>query len=282
MENEEIFSEDREEHFRIENEILRIKLNAQYGDAFQMHSNGEMPAEVENQFLKNMIAFEDNFAKAEYTTVFEKIGSPSFIKEDMLNDEKISDALAEITQAMEENSIFLDVCDGPYENQDRLIYKFITEELFKHEIEKESIFGGTCNFIYEEFYPNNEVDIERKTHEFLKKWFVRDFGEFNSELAKEIATGDGSLMPEKDAVEKLNLFFKAFKGFKNDAYNIDQVQVDLQPDGNYLGFSEGTLKYDAEIDNGEIIHFEGAYKLYMQREDKWWCIFHFVVPGFVW
>ena len=281
MEDLELFSEDRDEHFRIENEILRIKLKAEHGDAFQMHSNGEMPPEIENQFLKNMIAFEENYAKAEYTTVFEKIGSPTFVKADILNDDEITLALAEITEAMKKNSIALDVCDGPYENQDRLIYKFITEELFSHEIEKESIFGGTWNFIYEEFHPNNEADIRTRTQDFLDKWFARDFGEYNPELDNEIALSDGSMIPEKDAVKKLNLFFNAFKEFRNDAYNIDNIQVDLQPEGNYLGFAEGTLKYDAEIDNGEIIHFEGPFKLYMKRDGNWWSVFYFVIPGYV-
>ncbi len=36
MKQNERFSEDENENFRIENELLRIKLKAQYGDAFHM------------------------------------------------------------------------------------------------------------------------------------------------------------------------------------------------------------------------------------------------------
>jgi len=78
MDNNEKFSDDPQENFRIENEILKIKLKAQYGDAFFMQSNESMPPEMENQFLKNIIAFEDAHANAELTTVYESIGRPAY------------------------------------------------------------------------------------------------------------------------------------------------------------------------------------------------------------
>jgi hypothetical protein len=40
---EEKFSDDENENLRIENELLRIKLKAEYGDAFQMESNENLP-----------------------------------------------------------------------------------------------------------------------------------------------------------------------------------------------------------------------------------------------
>jgi hypothetical protein len=47
-----------------------------------------------------------------------------------------------------------------------------------------------------------------------------------------------------------------------------------------LGFSEGTLKYKAFLENGEFIQYQGPYKLYMHLEDGWWSIFNFIMPGF--
>jgi hypothetical protein len=46
-----------------------------------------------------------------------------------------------------------------------------------------------------------------------------------------------------------------------------------------MGYAEGTLKYDAILENGEIIEYKGAYKLYMQLEENWWSIFSFIMPG---
>ena len=60
MAHEEKFSDYPEENLRIENEPMKMKLKAQYSDAFQMESSEEMPADMGKQFLKNIIAFKDS------------------------------------------------------------------------------------------------------------------------------------------------------------------------------------------------------------------------------
>ena len=280
MDNNEKFSDDPQENFRIENEILKIKLKAQYGDAFFMQSNESMPPEIENQFLKNIIAFEDAHANAELTTVYESIGKPAYKSAEELDAAAITTELKRITAIMEEHGIGLDITEGPYD--DIIIYKFITEELFPHEIDKVPVFGGTWNFIYEEFHPNDKAEIERNTHQFLGHWFSRHFDEYAGEVSNELITADGRILSYKELLQKLQPFFESFTAFNDDAYNIDEIKFELQDAGRGLGHAEGMLKYDAVMENGEVIHYEGPYKLYMQREDKWWTIFYFVMPGFSW
>ena len=280
MEKDELFSDDPQENLRIENDFLKLKLKAQYGDAFFMESNENLPPEIENQFLKNMIAFEDAHANAEYTTVYESIGKPDYKTADELNAAEIKVELERITAIMDEHHIALDFCDGPY--ADEVIYKFITEELFAHEIEKTPVFGMGWNFIYEEFHPNDKADIEKNTHQFLQHWFTRDFNEYSSELGYEFMLADGRRLKRDELMNKLKPFFEAFTAFKDDGYNIDDIKFELHDEAHGFGHSEGMLKYDAVMENGEIIHYEGPYKLYMIREDKWWSIFYFVMPGFEW
>lgn len=280
MEKDELFSDDPQENLRIENDFLKLKLKAQYGDAFFMDSNADLPPEIENQFLKNMIAFEDAHANAVYTTVYESIGKPDYKSAGDLNAAEVAVELKRITAIMEEHHIGLDICDGPY--ADEVIYKFITEELFAHEIEKTPVFGMGWNFIYEEFHPNDNADIEKNTHEFLRHWFTRDFNEFCSELGYHFITADGRQLDREAFMKKIKPFFDAFTEFKDDGYNIDGIKFELHDEGRGMGHSEGMLKYDAVMESGEIIHYAGPYKLYMSREDKWWTIFYFVMPGFEW
>lgn len=280
MEKDELFSDDPQENMRIENDFLKLKLKAQYGDAFFMESNADLPPEVENEFLKNMMAFEDAHANAEYTTVYERIGKPDYKSADELNAAEITEELNRITAKMGEHNIALDICDGPY--ADEVIYKFITEELFAQEIEKVAVAGMGCNFIYEEFHPNDKADIEKNTHEFLQHWFTREFDEYSSELGNEFILADGRRLDRQAFIQKIKPFFDAFTDFKDDAYNIDEIKFELQGEDLGLGHAEGMLKYDAVMENGEIIHYEGSYKLYMSRRDKWWSIFYFVMPGFEW
>jgi len=280
MEPEEKFSDDPLENMKIENEFLRLKLKTQYGDAFFMQSNNDLTPEIENQFLKNMMAFEENHQNAEYTTVYEKIGKPEYKPVTELTPAEISAALKVLTGSMNRHCINLDICDGSY--SDEVIYKFITEELFAHEIEKEPVFGISWNFIYEEFHPNDKADIEKNAHEFLRHWFTRNFNEYCTELGYHLITADGRQIEKEIVLQKIQVFFDAFIDFRDDGYNIHEIKFELHEDDYGLGHAEGMLKYDAVMGNGEIIHYEGPYKLYMQRADKWWNIFYFVMPGFAW
>ncbi len=281
MEQEEKFSDDLQENLRIENEFLKIKLKAQYGDSFQMGISADMPLEIENQFLKSMMAFEDEYANAEYVTVFERLGSPEYKSVDELDEVELSNSIKQVLKLLHSNDIKLDILDGPYD--DKIIYRFITEELFSIKVESKPLAGMTCNFIYEEFHPNHKADIIKRTHSFLLNWFGRKFTEYCTELSWHCITDEGVQLTREDVVAKMNIFFEAFEQFKDDGYNINNISFELQEDVDRgMGFAEGTLKYDAVLENGEIIHYVGPYKLYLQLEDSWWSIFYFVMPGFKW
>ncbi|MEP7238563.1 MAG: hypothetical protein ABI685_11880, partial [Ferruginibacter sp.] len=119
-------------------------------------------------------------------------------------------------------------------------------------------------------------------HEFLRHWFTRNFNEYSSEIGYEFMLADGRHVSRQDFLEKIKPFFEAFTEFNNDGYNIDEIKFELHDEGRGLGHAEGMLKYDAVMESGEILHYEGPYKLYMSREKKWWTIFYFVMPGFEW
>jgi hypothetical protein len=273
-------NEEEKDKLSIENEIMKIKLQMQFGDDFVMKSNGSLPPEIENQFLKQIMAYEDNHKNAEEVTVFERIGKPDFKKVDELKSDELSKELIRLNELMESKGIMLNICDGPYE--DAVIYKFITEELFLENVEKEFVENTMCNFIYEEFHLNDKAEITKNTVEFMKHWFARDFTEQSYELANPMITAEGKVMPLPEVFKKMSLFFEAFEDFKNDKFMIGEVSFELHGNDSGMGHAEGMVKYDAVLDNGEVIHFEGGYKLYMQRQGNWWDIFYFVMPGFNW
>lgn len=279
MSQDEKFSDNEIENLQIENEMLRIQLKAQFGDAFQMESSNSLPPEIENQFLKNILAFH-GATNTETITVHDKIGKPFYPSADKLTQLEISQELQRIMLLLKKNDILLDFSHGPYPDEE--IYRFITEELFSQQTEIDSITGLKWNFIYEEFHPNNRVDIEKNTHKFFTHWFNRMFDSYSWELDDEIITSDGARYSRQQLYTKLNNFFNSFVRFEKNAYNIKMIDVAEQDDGFALGFSEGMYKYDAVMENREILHFEDSYKLYMCRQGKEWRIFNFVMPGFVW
>lgn len=281
MNNEENLSEEEKNaELSIENEILKVKMRLQFGENFMMSSDADIPPEIENQFLKQMLAFENLSTSHEEISVYEKIGKPVFKKITELNPYEVGKALEELMILMEKHQIQLNICDGPYD--DAVIYQFITDELFEVQVEKTFVEGMTCNFIYEEFHPNDKAEITNNTHDFLKHWFNRSLNEYCTELASTMITAEGQILKQTDFLAKTNLFFDAFHGFEDYEYNIDEVSFEIHENGMGMGFSEGTLTYNALLENGEFIKFEGPYKFYMQRNNNWWDIFYFVVPGFKW
>jgi hypothetical protein len=281
MENEEKFSADENENLRIENELIRIKMAAQYGEAFHMGSSGpDLPPEIENQFLKNMMAFEEAFRNSagKKISVYEKMKCPGFKPLDSIQKSEVEEELNKLLLLLNENGIALDFIYGPYDSE--VVYKFITEELFKTALDDFTLPGMMTGFIYEDFHPNNKAEIEKNTHEFFKNWINRSFDEYSGEMGYYFVNGRSEKLTRKEVYKKIKLFSDCYIEFRNEEYHISEIKVDEQPDGTAMGFSEGNYKYDAILESGELQHFEGPYKLYMRRDDNYWSIFYFVMPGF--
>lgn len=280
MNNEEKFSANENEHLRIENELMRIKMMAQFGDAFKMGTKKGLPPEIENQFLKNVIAFEEqyNSGNSARLSIYEKIGKPPFKKFHELPPAEQGPAIQELMGLLAQNNISLHFLHGPYTNE--VVYRFITEEFFGEQTDTIELPGMIHGFIYEEFHPNNKAEIEKNTHEFFSNWLNMNFNEYSGEMDYTFVNARSEKISREEAFKKIKLFSDCYREFKNDGYNIDHIQVDEQPDGNFLGFSEGMYKFEAVLESGEEQKFEGPFKLYMRREDKYWSIFYFVIPGF--
>src|ERR1017187_4045975 len=91
-------SDDPEENLRMENELLRLKLKAELGA--ESHSAEDLDPGIENEFLKNVMAFEQNWANAKPAKVYDLLGKPDFKKVGDLNDEKIEEELEKITDLL--------------------------------------------------------------------------------------------------------------------------------------------------------------------------------------
>ena len=79
--NEKFESSDEEGNLKNENEFLKMKLMLEQGAQFgSMTGDGGLPADIENQFLKNIMAFEKQAAEKKMIKVFDKIERPSHFK----------------------------------------------------------------------------------------------------------------------------------------------------------------------------------------------------------
>jgi hypothetical protein len=143
------FSNDRQENLRIENEILKIKMQAEHGAIVGV--SHDIPPEIEHEFLRSVEAFEQASQIANFIKVYDFIGRPEFRKAADLSPAEVESELNRITDLLKQKNIILNPI-GNFEPM--LMYKFITEELFDQETEDFILPGWCKNFIYEEFQPD--------------------------------------------------------------------------------------------------------------------------------
>ncbi len=275
--NEESLSDDPKENLRMENELLKLKLQAQFGA--MSSEGGNLPPEIENEFLKNVLAFENNYGNMKPAKVVELLGNPQFQKSSDLDDEALKKEYARLEKLMEKKSIAVDFIR---EREDRFKYQFITEELFDHETDG-GFPGMTTHFTYEEFHPDHEMDIKKRTDDFLRDWFRMEFNEYSSELGHSFVLANQQILTREETIKKIEAMFDCYAVFKNCKAKVFEIKFELYDETETrMGHSEGVVKYDAVLENGETVNMEGPFKLYLSYEAGWWSICYFVFPGFEW
>jgi len=267
-------SDDPEENLRIENELMKLKLKAELGA--DSYSAADIEPGLENEFLKNVMAFEQNFATAKPVKVYVVAGEPEFKKAADLDDDELATELDRITDILSEKNIEVYFGDG-YDN--RIMYQFITEELFEHETTFMPMPGMTTCFDYEEFHPNHKKDIQNRAEEFIEQWVKQSIDEKCWELGDPFILPDRKLLSKKEVVARIQTIFDAYISFHDEMHKFIDVGFQLDENGG-IGHAEGVVKYTATLENGETTTIGGPFKLYMTNEYGWWSIFHIVFPGF--
>ena len=267
-------SDDSDENLRMENELLRLKLKAELGG--DSHSSGNLDPALENEFLKQVMAFENNYASSKRVKVFDLLGKPDFKRADELAHDQISHELEKVTDLLSKKNIEINF-SGTYD--DRTKYAFIVEELFDHETDDFAMMGMTTHFDYEEFHPNHKLDIENRAKEFLTGWFEQTLDERSWCFDNTFILPDRRTLSKHDVAEKLKKIFDSYDLFTDCDYKIVGINFQLQDEGG-IGHAEGLVRYRAILENSEQIEFKGPFKLYLSSTYGWWSIFHIVFPGF--
>jgi hypothetical protein len=267
-------SDDPEENMRMENELLQLKLKAELGA--DTYISGNFPPNIENEFLKNVLAFENSFSNATMKNIYELLEKPMYKPLTELDDNEIEIALEALFALMKKKQITLEF-SGAYDNRTK--YKFITEEFFNEKIIDNMIPGMIWHFNYEEYHPNHKMDIENKTISFISAWINQKIANDYLDLAETFIMPNGQIFRKDEIANKITNMCKSFPEFKDCLYNIDKVDYELQNDIG-MGFAEGIVKYNAISRSQEKITIEGQFKLYFTLEFNCWSIFYFIFPGF--
>jgi hypothetical protein len=239
-----------------------MKLRLEYGADFPIESNQDgLSPEVESQFLDNVMEFEKAFHNSERIKVYDYIGNPEYKKSENIPDSGISVALDQMMNLLNQNQIDLaTLCDV----DDRKLYRFITEELFFHEIDNMKMAGWINHFTYEEFHPNHEYDLKNYCFDFFDSFFDLESGFYTNNLTKEAE--------ENKWFENFRKAFKSFMLSKLEVLNIqfDEINAKVEFDIDFSGVIE---------DSNETAIYSGKGEMDFLFQWDYWYIHKVTMPS---
>jgi hypothetical protein len=252
---------DELERLKQENQFKRMKLRLEYGADIPLESEHEdLPPEIESQFLDSVAAFEMAYRQAEQIQVYDFIGKPKCRRTDSIPDSEIRLELDQILEVLNKNQIGIDtLCTVDA----RVLYRFITEELFFIETDNIRIDGMINHFVYEEFHPNHEYDITNNCTWFFESFLNKDTDLYASYLTEEQGTNTW-----------YENFRNSFHSFNQTDFTISAIQF-----GDQTASVKFNIIFSGIIENSdEIAYFNGDGEIEMLLISESWFIQKITLP----
>lgn len=268
-------NQGKDEFLRTENDILKMKLMLEHGAQFGEGGEGEMTAEMENEFLKYVAEFEKQFQQCKRVSIFEKIGRPGHFKPvGEIPDDAINSSWEELHAYMVDRGIDLDACSPNVSKRE--LYRFATEEFFKQEVDDINMEGFTFGFIYDEYYPDPVYD----NSQLVVQWLIHDI--FRKEgLFGKIHYARSGLEFNGRAYAGFEEFNRDVDRFKN---SFESIEVENAAVVNCVVEKEeclvtGTYKARA-ITGSVVLVFEGNFTVELFVEEECWYMKRIWLDGF--
>jgi len=275
------FEDGAEEQLRLENDLLKLKMQAELGARFGSFTGEDLPPEIEKQFLEQVMAFHKNLEEHPPILLREYLGNPDFAHSSALSEEALETEWERLCALYHEKQLRVDfLAEYPL----ALRYDFMAGELMEEEIDPPVSEGQYLCFIYEEAHPNHDYDQKARTGQFMKGFFSGTFSE--EFLSPELLTDHSTTVLLVQAQELLERFHGMFDSIKDWDYKVKgtsaQTDEEMGEDMPRLGFTEGLIRYVAVSHDGAEQEVVGPFKLYMECVWGWWRVIHFYMHGFTW
>src|SRR5690554_6325191 len=260
---------DDQDELRAENALIRLKLEQEFG--MQHTSEPMSDPKAENQWLRHIYNIESAIKTKRTISVYNLIGRPDFKHPIDLEPQEVEEELNRVLQLLKDQKIIVDtICE--YEPIE--VYRFIVDDLFPYETNDMPYSGTVTWFIYEEFYPNYEYDIENDCGDFVNHIFGNwsDYF-FNIIVADEVLYNNKKF--SKTEIEGiLKVYAEAHLHIEIEEFTNVQISFDFETEqGSYSAQFWG---YDS-INKTECkasVHFG------LEFDDNMWVINSIEFPDF--
>ncbi|MCL5021412.1 MAG: hypothetical protein M1339_07120, partial [Bacteroidetes bacterium] len=208
----------------------KMELEEKFGAKFGK-GEGEVPPEIESQWLSNIEQFELQFKNAKRVTVREYVGNPDFKPFDRVPREQLAEELGKVLDYLESHGVGVDfICDVA----DDVAYKFVLDEIMDHEIDDMHLPGWMTRFIYEEFHPNDEYDAKEFASQFLWHLFEREVDFAVGDFAKdEVYDRNGNRTSRTQMRESIVAFHAKYAAFTSHKFECSECTLE----GEYANVS---------------------------------------------
>jgi len=194
------------------------------------------------------------------------LGSPShFPPVDAVREEEIGSWLRALLDHMAEHGIELSVFSPNI--LPREVYRFITEELFRHRMLHMNLEGMITCFIYDEFHPDHPYENTRTAvNECMREIFQSDDLQWTFQYEQQ-------LMLNGLAIDSIDVFRSCINHFKHRYLNIDPLKLEASGcliEGNSSEVT-GTYEICFTTDKGHELKL-GSWRVgfrYWEEMDIW-------------
>lgn len=259
------------EDLQFDNEFRKLKLSAETGAIFS--GSGQLPPDLEKEWLDYIEYFNREDHDREITTVYDFIGRPSFEKN--VPDEKIEEALDDLLNYMYNNNVQLSTLT---EVPAQRLYSFIIEELFLQEVDNFRVKDMHNCFIYEEFHPNHEYNMKHSCEQFFHDLFK---GDFDFQLTVSFSDSFKAVSGKPVTEKQLKYIFECFcLSYGNiELKKLSFGSVDIKEERAVLHVD---IDWEGDIKSANVRdHYSGTGVVEFIYEYGFWYICGINVPGLV-
>jgi hypothetical protein len=253
-------SDTYKELIRHENEITKLKIQAEFG--INLENTGNLNPAIENIWLNQILEYERNLVNNKKITIEEFLENPVFREVEEITDEELTIELQKLMVLLQEKKMVVDSVSGV---EDREMYRFITKELFRVETDNCLPKNMIVCYIYEEFHPNDEYDLKRYTKEFVNSLTNKDINLMQGFLLSE---NEEEKVKQENLLRRLNLFRNAFEKIELEEFEVSNLQIDSETAEVVFTYSYDV--YLNEHGNGHQISNTG--KIYFLKANEFWFI----------
>lgn len=265
-----------EENLKAENQFLKLKLMLEQGAEFGSMQDANLPADIQNQFLKNIIEFEKQFEERKRIKVFDKIGKPNHFKPvNEIPDDKIENAWSELDKYLNKYHIDLAVCSPNISARE--LYRFTIEELFNYEMDDMNLQGMTSCFTYDEFHPDHIYDNSRAAvDDCIRPMLEKELFEWMHHFRKnDLQLNEYFPLNEEDFKQKVDRYKEAYENIA-----IQEIIETGCKIVKTICKVQGSYKIEAKLENDNIV-LQGNWIVQFQLDESfgYWYIINVQIEG---